>query len=358
MFLFLLQYEDTTNGVEYDSSSRKVIISTPSNLQHFVVPSSVEIILGGDSSSKSSFDKCRSSIISITFEDNSKVFEIDEWVFSYSSLETIDMHTCDRLPYLNNSLFSNSRKLNNINFPQKIKELRYGCFYNCESLKSVTLPDSLETIYDWSSTHGRVFNDYLESVTITSQSNLTTILSDAFYQTKLKYFYIPPKLKTIISSAFTGVPIERFDVDQNNPYFKSEGNILYSGANNNTLHFVPSSTSGTYIIPSFVININDNCFRSTKVTQVIIHENVESIGTQCFTESTITSFTYNSKITRINDTTFVNCHSLDSIAVNDVITEIGQYAFSGCNNLKNIRLPANLVSIGYLHSMVVKNLMT
>lgn len=304
MFLFLLQYEDTTNGVEYDSSSRKVIISTPSNLQHFVVPSSVEIILGGDSSSKSSFDKCRSSIISITFEDNSKVFEIDEWVFSYSSLETIDMHTCDRLPYLNNSLFSNSRKLNNINFPQKIKELRYGCFYNCESLKSVTFPDSLETIYDWSSTHGRVFNDYLESVTITSQSNLTTILSDAFYQTKLKYFYIPPKLQTIISSAFTGVPIETFEVDPRNPYFRSDGKILFSGTNNITLHFVSPALTGSFTIPTFVIQRGENCFRNSYISQITLHSNVEAIQRLAFEGIQITSFVYNSKISRIEERTF------------------------------------------------------
>lgn len=150
MFLFFLQYEDTTNGVEYDSESRKVIISTPSNLKNLVIPSSVEIIRGGDSTYKSSFSGCRSSIISISFEDNSKVYEIDEWVFSYSSLQTIDMHTCNNLPYLNSSLFSNSRKLNNINFPPNIKELRHGCFYNTESLKSVVFPDSLETIYEWS----------------------------------------------------------------------------------------------------------------------------------------------------------------------------------------------------------------
>ena len=188
MILFLLEYEDTTNGVEYDSESRKVIISTPSNLKHFVIPSSVEIIRGGDSTYKSSFDGCRSSIISISFEDNSAVHEIDEWVFSYSSLQTIDMHTCNNLPFLNCSLFSNSRRLNNIKFPQNIKELRSGCFYNTESLKLVVFPDSLEKIYGWSGSHMRVFNNYLESVTIMSNSNLTEIDSDAFYYTKLKYF--------------------------------------------------------------------------------------------------------------------------------------------------------------------------
>ncbi|EAX96909.1 surface antigen BspA-like [Trichomonas vaginalis G3] len=256
------------------------------------------------------------------------------------------MHTCNNLPYLNSSLFSNSRKLNNINFPPNIKELRHGCFYNTELLKSVVFPDSLETIYEWSDTHIRVFNNYLESVTITSNSNLTKIYDDVFFNTKLKYFFIPQKVQLIVPSAFSGVPIERFDVNSRNPNFRSEGKVIYAGSNNNTLHLVSSIMSGSYTIPSFVIHINNNCFRSTQVSKIIVHPNIETIGALAFVSTRITSFEYNSKITRIEERTFASCRLLENVTVNDLITYIGNQAFSDCISLKDIKLPPSLTTIG------------
>ena len=104
--------------------------------------------------------------------------------------------------------------------------------------------------------------------------------------------------------------------------------------------------SGSYTIPLFVIYISNNCFRDSQVSKIIIHPNIEIIETHAFVSTRITSFEYNSKITRIEDATFAGCGKLENVTVNDLITFIGSGAFSGCSSLKNIKLPPSLTTIG------------
>ncbi|EAX95301.1 surface antigen BspA-like [Trichomonas vaginalis G3] len=143
-----------------------------------------------------------------------------------------------------------------------------------------------------------------------------------------------------------GVPIERFDIDPKNKYFKSDGKILYSGNQNNTLHFVSSITSGSFTIPLFVTQVNKNCFRGCTVSNIEIHPNLRSIDQYAFCGTHISTFTYNSLITRIEALTFLQCSNLETVEVNDKIVFIGHSCFQSCPKLKNIRLPSSLVEIG------------
>lgn len=348
ILFFLLQYEDPSTGVEYDSNGRRSIISTPTKLTNFVVPSSVEYIKGGDSSKKSSFFNCRSSIVSVVFETGSKLSNIDEWVFADSSLQTIDMEACTELEQLSRGLFQNAANLSSIKFPKNLKRLRAGCFYLCSSLKAVTFPDSLERIDAYEGGFNRMFFKQLESVSISRESNLTAIYADAFMDSKLKYFYIPSKLTTITPSAFSNVPIERFEIDDRNPVFKTDGKVIFANSNNVTLFLVSSAVSGTFQVPSFVTKISSHCFRGGSVQKIILHNKITKIDNWAFASTDIVQFDYVSSITTIEHSTFKYAALLETVNLSDTIISIGESAFYSCHKLKNIVLPSRLQKIDNL----------
>ena len=52
-------------------------------------------------------------------------------------------------------------------------------------------------------------------------------------------------------------------------------------------------------------------------------------------------------VTRINQSTFVNCHGLISVMIPDSVMSIGSWAFSYCNELMSMTIPDSVEFIGY-----------
>ena len=52
-------------------------------------------------------------------------------------------------------------------------------------------------------------------------------------------------------------------------------------------------------------------------------------------------------MTRIGESAFFYCGSLQSIEIPDSVTGIGEDAFGGCSSLRSIEIPSSVTSIGY-----------
>ena len=50
-------------------------------------------------------------------------------------------------------------------------------------------------------------------------------------------------------------------------------------------------------------------------------------------------------VTRIGDSTFYGCKSLEEVVIPNSVTEIGNYAFSGCKSLKEVVIPNGVTEI-------------
>ena len=155
---------------------------------------------------------------------------------------------------------------------------RYA-FYDCSSLTSVTIGDSVTSIGE------HAFYDCSSLTSVTIPDSVTSIGDYAFY-----------------------------DCD--------------------------SLTSVT--IPDSVTSIGEHAFSGcSSLTSVTIGDSVTSIGNSAFSGcSSLTSVTIPDSVTSIGDHAFYSCDSLTSVTIGDSVASIGNYAFSYCDKITTLTVSA------------------
>ena len=266
------------------------------------------------------------------------------------TIETIGTNTFCNWFYLEEVEFAGNSKL---------KTIGKWAFWNCRSLKSITIPASVETIetcafannvakdnekYPLKGKWQRKIGEYeefdftntfsLTSVKFAEGSKLKVIDQWAFQkQPKLKSIVLPNSLEKIAAytfhrcenlteinvpknvneigvNAFNGATSEdgktsalaKITVDKDNPNFKSVDGIVFSKDGKTIVSYPPAKSGDKYEIPSEVNQIAENAF--------------------------------------------TNAHNLTSITIPEGVTEILDDTFWGCSSLKKIKLPSTLKTIG------------
>ena len=205
------------------------------------------------------------------------------------------------------------RIVTEIVLPEGLKEIGWGSFIYCHSLKTVTIPEGVIKV-------GRsafMGCDKLSSINL--PESLTTIEDDAFEGCfALKELNIPKSVTSIGKNAFGECHFNSLTVAEENLSYKNVGNCVLT-KDGQTLLFANDN-----IVPKGVTYIDEYAFYGNGLEFIYIPQGVTSIGQQAF----------------------CGCKNLKTVILPSTLISIGANAFNRCPSLKNLNIPASVSYLG------------
>ena len=225
-------------------------------------------------------------------------------------------------------------------------------FYKCESMASITIPSSVETIGYYTF----AYCNSLESISI------------------------PASVTSIDDYAFgNSAKMKRYEVDSDNPVFAARNGMLIT-KNGRYLLSYPSGLTGEFTIPSDIPNVNNGAFSGCSLTKLTFPETVTWVGgwvaTGCSNLTTLIwhakaelptcAFRYNRQLKNIElceglraiPSECFEGSRIVSIDLPTTVASIGESAFYGCDLLERIsfttkvsRFPVNNNSFYHCNSL-------
>jgi len=174
---------------------------------------------------------------------------------------------------------------------------------------------------------------------------VTSIKEKAFYNcTSLTSITIPNSVTTIGELAFTGSGLTNIIVDDMNTDYKSIDGNLYTKDETILIQYAIGKNETTFVVPNGVASIDNNAFYGCELlTSVTIGNGVTSIGDWAFYScKSLISVTIGNGVTSIADYAFSSCYSLVEVVNNSTHITVekgkesngflGYYALSVCNS--------------------------
>ena len=237
----------------------------------------------------------------------------------------------------------------------RVTSIGYSAFYNCSSLTSITIPNSVTSIGSYAFTNCR----HLASITI--PNSVTSIGTSAFSCCwDLTSVTIPNSVTYIVYDAFNETGWSKAQPDGilylddwllGYKGTKPTGNVTINSGTRGIASsaFVGCNGLTSITIPNSVTTIGNNTFRGCSgLTSVTIPNSVTSIGEHTFYGCTsLTSITIPNSVTSIDLEAFAFCSGLTSITIPTSVTSIGSLAFWHCSGLTAVIIPNSVTSIGY-----------
>ena len=279
--------------------------------------------------------------------------------------------------------FGGCKKLTSIVLPESLESLKEYTFSNCESLTSITIPKQITEIKEYT------FLNCKSLASIELSTNTTSIGEEAFLGAGLTSITIPNSVTSIGHSAFYNC--------------KKLKTVILPANIENLEHsiFWDCISLSSITIPNKVKTIGNTAFYNTGLTSVIIPEGVQKIGMGAFgfckklTTATIPKGVRNDKeilgaifldceafetlylgsflpnhedsvkkvvlmdgITYIPTEAFYGWESLESISIPKGVTNIGKNAFINCNSFKRVSIREGVKRIGAGAFSYCENLIT
>ena len=254
--------------------------------------------------------------------------------------------------------------LKNVIFEKEsaVTEIGEEAFSSCNVLGDLTLPATLTKI------GSLAFKDCLSirKVVIAEGNKNIEVAMDAFEGcVRLLTITIPSTMETLPIEAIAACPsVRSIDIAENNPYFSSDGLIIYNANKTELLFYSKTNTpeNGEYTPIDSVVKIRGGAFRNNDRIKVLnIGKNIEEIGDYAFAGmSALTTVNFEdstsaltlgkgvlqgtgslgnivlpSRIREISEEMFRNS-AIAVVTIGSNVTVIGKNAFTGCTGLMEI----------------------
>ena len=248
--------------------------------------------------------------------------------FNKNKLKSIGL---SNIEYIGIAAFSGCESLQSVTIPNSVTSIGDRAFSSCKSLQSVTIPNSVTSIGD------RVFIRCKSLQSVTIPNSVTSIGDRAFYLCEsLQSVTIPNSVTSIGDEAFSSCTSH-----QSVTILNSVTSIGYEA-------FSSCTSLQSVTIPNSVTSIGNSAFSGCNTLQSsTIPNSITSIGDYAFSSCfSLQSITIPNSVTSIGNGAFSGCKSLQSITIPNSVTNIGDNAFSDCESLQSITIPNSVTKIG------------
>lgn len=284
------------------------------------------------------------SALSIPAElDGYKVVGIGDGVFKgKTALRTVVIP--DSVETIGDSAFENCSNLLNVQLPNSVTSIGYWAFRDCDRLKQIEIPKSLETTeHNGLPPQSGVFYNCNNLKTIIFEDGITKIPQCLFANcTGIEEMQIPNTVTSIGMYAFFACENLR-----NIEIADTVTNIdEYAFGNCNKLSEVKLSKR--------VVSIGYRAFQNCdELKEIKIPKSLNTTGHYGLSEQggifhdcdNLKTVIFEEGITKIPQCLFANCNGIEEITIPNTIKMIESYAFYNCVNLKNIIIPTGVESI-------------
>ena len=260
--------------------------------------------------------------------------------------------------------FYECKNIESITLPPTLKMVGQAAFEYCYSLKAVYISDltawcSVEFGLENSNPLYKAEKLYLNGQLITDlviPSGIKKIEEYVFYNCKtLKTITLPPSVNDIRYGAFGAcTSIEKVMISDlsawcNISFSDETGNPAYYSGN----LYLNGKLLTKLVVPKDVKSLRSFTFTGCKsLNEVIMKYDIDDIGISTFEDCTeLTNVQFSKKLTGITFSSFKNCYKLESLNFPDTLSNICDNAFENCTALKEIVLPKNVSNI---HSCAFK----
>ena len=258
--------------------------------------------------------------------------------------------------------FSGCESLQSVTIPNLVTSIGYRAFFLCESLQSVTIPNSVTNIGDYAfysckslqsvtipnsvTKIGDYAFSWCESLqSITIPNSVTRIGDEAFWLCEsLQSITIPNSVTSIGDEAFSGCKSLQSITIANS--VTSIGDEAFSGC----------KSLQSITIPNSVRNIGNNAFRGCNICFFICNSTYFQNDDVCLFNKDKTAIVSRIKdcvnyiipnsVTKIGDGAFILCEYLQNITIPNSVTSIGDKTFCLCKSLQSVTIPNSVTSIG------------
>ena len=250
---------------------------------------------------------------------------------------------------------------------KKVTSIGEGAFWACESLASVTIPNSVTSI-------GKdAFVNCTSLTSVTLPNSVTSIGKDAFLGChSLSSVTIPNSVTSIGEGAFFGCDSLTSVTIPNS--VTSIGDQAFLGCHSLSSVTIPNSVTSigegafwaceslsSVTIPNSVTSIGKDaffgCHSLSSVNVDASNKNYASVNGVLYNKNktelirypegkTASSFIIPNSVTSISEKAFDDCENLTSVTIPNSVTSIGDKAFFGCENLTSVTIPNSVTSIG------------
>lgn len=213
-----------------------------------------------------------------------------------------------------------------VDLPQTLKRIEYNTFKKCKSLKSIKLPDGLETIGLYAFSKSGLEN-------IATPPSVRTVSQGAFFDCKS------------LTKAVLGEGLEMLGTSK----YPEKGDLLHG--------VFERSGLSTIKLPSTLKSIEYSAFRNCAgLRKVKLPARLERIGEFCFSASGLEELTLPTGTRDVCAGVFCDCEQLQSVQLNEGLERLGVKNVANGNKyeglvfahsaIESITLPSTLRDIG------------